>query len=212
MRYGARRRWREPVYDGISHGCWRGTAALYASLEPAMEPLPTTSIGDVKDGCWFVFPIDGSIIRYHLKGLRERILVDEAVVLDRKPELTLKSTILHPVNVAGRDFVITLKTISLMTMHFECSLSHDGVPLKAFSAKYRMNIDWQWDKLLVLVPLGLLCGLLAKVWELPLWTIAIPIFAASLLMRGRKKQKGTITIEEIPLGQPASAGAGGVPP
>ena len=173
---------------------------------PASPPstLPLVSEASVKNGAWFVFPMQGYTIRVWgslLTGI-ERVYVDDQIVSEHRSLGKLSE---HRFSRNGEDFLATYTTVSLLRGPLECRLFRGGTLVGALRASFKSQWSYSHDdflRLIVFIVGGALVGLLVAVFKWPLWwsvaaTMAV-IFALSLAQRSKKTEGGGITIEEIP--------------
>ena len=181
------------------------------SAEQITSPttLPTASEASVKNGVWFVFPIDGSLIRAWGSSLTgtERIYVDDQVVSEHRSMGKFSE---HRFLAKGSEFKITFTTISLLRGPLECRLFRNEVMLGGLRALYQnIGTGLKLQHLVPYLVLGVSVGLLASVFKWPLWMVIVPlcllVFVVSLRANWAKNKadgsKG-ITIEEIVSDQP----------
>lgn len=176
--------------------------------------LPIASEASIKNGFWFVFPVQGATIRFWGSGLTgmERIYVDDQVVSEHRSLGKLSE---HRFSVNGDNFTITFTVVSLLRGPLECRLFRSSTLIGALRAVYKLDQshDQSHDqsqpsfshddflRWIVIILSGLLFGLLISIFQWPLWwslaIMAAVVFVISLA-RASKKSLGGFTIEEIP--------------
>lgn len=160
-----------------------------------MSALPDTSTGSRIKGLWFVFSVGKNTIRAWssaLSGL-ERVYVDSALVSEHS-SWGRSST--HTFAVAGEEYTVTFRTISLFQGHIECGLLKDGQAKKTYLAKYLRRKPISAVHLLLGLTAGFGVGFLTGYFKLSLWTVLGFVFVVHSV-RERKRETRSFSIEEI---------------
>ncbi|MDD5334544.1 MAG: hypothetical protein PHS32_12460 [Rhodoferax sp.] len=160
-----------------------------------MNALPAASTGSRIKGLWFVFSLGKNTIRGWssiLSGL-ERIYVDNALVSERR---SWAKSSKHTFAVAGEEYAVAFRTISILEGHIECSLLKDGQAKQTYLAKYLPRKPISIVHLLLGLAAGFGVGFLTGHFQRSLWTILGFVFLVHLV-RERTRETRSFSIEEI---------------
>lgn len=168
-----------------------------------MQELPLQSKADLRDGIWFVFALDGHIVRgWGSRSGLERVYVDDQIVSEHR---SFGRTSVHAFSVGTRPCELRFVTRSYLKGALECTLSCAGKPVAAFRVRYSSPL-FSWKRLVLALVLGALTGWGVSYLKWPPWTVW-PALGLVLLVLQRTRKRLTILIEEVnPIaGRPADA-------
>lgn len=145
-----------------------------------------TSQGNVRQGLWFVFPLETRIIRaWGGAGALERIYVDGEIVSEKRSAGRVST---HSFSIDGENFQISFRTISYVRAHIECVLLKNNEPLMTQHVRC-VGGETSARRLLLSVLAGGMTSALVLLFKWPLWTLVL-FFPVALFVQAKTRSKG----------------------
>lgn len=159
-------------------------------------PLPTTSQGSIKNGVWFVFPLEQHMIRAWSSSFngKERIYVDDVIVAEGR---SFRATSKHSFSVGDRNY--TIRFGARLRKGLTCELAEGDRVLKAYSVRFGEEKNVSFTSWMAIVFLA--GAILAVISAITDWPFGIMFLVVLLVMQSVRgpRAKTDFWIEEIPV-------------
>jgi hypothetical protein len=157
-----------------------------------MDSLPETSQGDIKQGLWFVFPLEGTTVRAWggIAGL-ERVYVDSSVVSEKR---SVGRSSIHTFAIGENTYQVAFRTLSYLRAHIECTLIANGKPLNTRMVRYvggGTNVKRMPLSVLAAFAAAFVVGFMK--W--PLWML-VPAIVVIIVIQSKTRSKGSYVFAE----------------